>query len=197
MSRARCILTIVILLIGVATALRVMPVCAAEQHSVAHGGPFTLAATDGTVVTDKTYRGKWELIYFGYTFCPDICPTTLSAIAGALDALGPQAAAVQALFITIDPRRDTPQILAAYVKAIDPRIVALTGTHDQTAAAARAFSVIYERQEGRDGAYFFDHTSYIYVLDPRGNLVETLSDSADGKNIVRHLSKLLSAGEKP
>jgi protein SCO1 len=188
MSRACRVRFVFWLVLGV-VALSAAPAAARPS--------FTLAATDGGTITDQSFRGKWQLIYFGYTFCPDICPTTLTAIAGALDALGPRAASVRPLFITIDPGRDTPQILAAYAKAIDPRIVALTGTHTQTAAAARAFGVVYERQDGDNGAYFFDHTSYVYVLDPRGNLVETLSDSADSKNIVRHLSKLLSAGEKP
>lgn len=197
MSRARCVFTIVLSLIGPAAALRVMPVGAAEQHRSAYSGPFTLTATDGTAVTDKDYRGRWLLIYFGYTFCPDICPTTLSAIAGALDELGVRADQVQPVFITIDPRRDTPKILADYVMAIDKRIIALTGTQAQIAATARAYGVIYERQDTDDGSYFFDHTSYIYVVDRTGKLVETLSGSGDPKNIVRHLSKLMNSRKEP
>jgi protein SCO1 len=196
-ARAPCVSTIVLLLVGLAAALRVMPVGAAEQHRSAYGGPFTLTATDGTPVTDKDYRGRWLLIYFGYTFCPDICPTTLSAIAGALDELGLLADQVQPVFITIDPRRDTPKILADYVLAIDKRIIALTGTQAQIAAAARAYGVIYERQDTDDGDYLFDHTSYIYVVDRTGRLVETLSGSADPNNIALHLSKLMNSGKEP
>jgi len=87
---------------------------------------FTLTAADGRSVTEQTYRGKWLIVFFGYTFCPDVCPTTLLEIAGALAKLGPRAEAVQGLFVTIDPKRDTPEILGAYVKSFDPRIAGLT-----------------------------------------------------------------------
>ena len=95
------------------------------------------AASDGAAVTEQTYRGKWLIVYFGYSSCPDVCPTTLLDIAQALDALGPRAGAVQGLFITLDPKRDTPGVLAEYVKSFDPRLIALTGTPAQIAAAAR------------------------------------------------------------
>ena len=95
---------------------------------------FALTASDGTAVTEQSYRGKWLVVYFGYTFCPDVCPTTMLEIAQALQTLGPRADAVQGLFITVDPRRDTPGVLAEYLKSFDRRLVGLTGT----AAANRA-----------------------------------------------------------
>jgi hypothetical protein len=87
------------------------------------GGPFTLSAPDGTTVTDQTYRGKWLLVYFGYTFCPNSCPTMLLEIATALKKLGPDAAKVQPLFITVDPQRDTPEVMQQFTQSFDPRIV--------------------------------------------------------------------------
>src|SRR6266446_7445446 len=96
------------------------------------GGPFTLVATDGKTVTDQTYRGKWLFIYFGYTFCPDACPTALSNIGIALEKLGSEADKIQPLFITVDPKRDTLEVMADYLKSFDPRIVGLTGSQAQT-----------------------------------------------------------------
>ena len=101
------------------------------------GGPFTLSTPDGTTVTDQTYRGKWLLVYFGYTFCPNSCPTTLLEVATALEKLGLDAAQVQPLFITVDPQRDTPKVMQQYTQSFDPRIVGLTGTPQQIAAAAQ------------------------------------------------------------
>jgi protein SCO1 len=195
MRQARRFYAVVSVLVTIAMTLSVAPARSLEQETSppAIGKPFTLVAPDGTVITDKTYRGKWLLIYFGYTFCPDICPTTLNAIAGTLDALGPRAGQVQSLFITIDPKRDTPQILARYVDAFDARIVALTGTPAQIGAAARAYGVIYERQDTGDDDYMYNHTSYIYLTDRQGKFVEAFDGSANSETIVRRLSEIMQS----
>lgn len=199
MPRARNIICAVVSLLAAdPTALRGVPADAREQDShpvltVPAGGPFTLAATNGAVVTEKTYRGKWLLVYFGYTYCPDICPTSLNTIAGTLEELGRRAGNVQPLFITIDPKRDTPQILAEYVKAFDPRIVALTGTPMQIAAAARAYGVIYERQDTEDGDYLYNHTSYIYLMDRDGKFITAFAGNDDHAKIARRLSQVMQA----
>src|SRR5271170_4770133 len=117
---------------------------------------------DGAAVTERTYRGKWLVVYFGYTFCPDVCPTTMMEIAGALKILGPRADAVQGLFITVDPQRDTPAVLGEYLKSFDPRLVGLTGTAAQIAVAAKSFHVFYERNDTDDGSYLYDHSAFIY-----------------------------------
>jgi len=114
------------------------------------------AASNGAAITEQTYRGKWLAVYFGYTSCPDVCPTTLLDIAQALDALGPRAGAVQPLFITVDPKRDTPAVLTEYVKSFHPRLIALTGTPAQLAATARSFHVFHERHDNDDGGYSID-----------------------------------------
>jgi protein SCO1/2 len=110
-------------------------------------GHFALMTSDGRAVTDQTFRGKWLVIYFRYTFCPDLCPTTLSDISVALEKLGPMADKVQPLFITVDPERDTPKVIADYVGSFDRRLIGLRGTPEQTAAVTQAYHVYYEARK--------------------------------------------------
>jgi protein SCO1/2 len=135
------------------------------------GGKFTLTDTGGRTVTDETYRGRWMLVYFGYTFCPDVCPTELQTVANALDLLGPDADKVVPLFITVDPERDTVPVLADYVKLFDERLTGLTGTPDQIAAVARAYRVYYAKATPKDSSsYLMDHSSFLYLMGPDGTL---------------------------
>ena len=159
----------------------------AVPGGVSVGGPFTLTDTDGKPVTDKTYAGRFMLIYFGYTFCPDVCPTELQVMAGALDLLGPAADRVVPLFVTFDPERDTVQTLSEYVKLFHPRLIGLTGTDAQIAAAARAYRVYYAKTTSKDSSsYLMDHSSFIYLMGPDGSLRAlfrqgvTPKDLADG-----------------
>jgi protein SCO1 len=154
---------------------------------------FTLTAADGRAVSEQTYRGKWLIVYFGYTFCPDVCPTTLMEIAGALEKLGPRAETVQGLFVTVDPKRDTPEILAAYVKSFDPRIAGLTGTTAQIAMSAKSFNVFYERRDTDDGGYVYDHTTLIYLVDPDGRFVRDIAGDAGAQQIAEALARLMRA----
>ncbi len=158
---------------------------------VAAGGPFALTASDGSAVTERTYRGKWLLIYFGYTHCPDVCPTTLSEMASALVRLDQKAGQVQPLFITLDPRRDTVDVLSGYVKAFDERIVGLTGTPQQIAAAARAYQVFYERVDRDDGDYLIDHSSYLYVMDPDGRFKAAWPSDRSGDEMAEDLRAMM------
>ena len=154
---------------------------------------FALTAPDGNAVTERTYRGKWLLVYFGYTFCPDVCPATLMEIAGALAALGQRAEAVQGLFVTVDPRRDTREILSGYVKSFDPRIVGLTGPPPQIAMAAKSFNVFYERRDMDDGGYVYDHTTLIYLVDPEGKFVKAIAGNAGAQQIADALAAAMMA----
>jgi len=159
------------------------------------GGPFSLEASDGSTVTDATYRDKWQLIYFGYTLCPDACPTALNEIAGALEVLGPLAAKVQPIFITVDPQRDTAKVMGDYVKAFDPRIVGLTGTPDQIAAAAREFRVYYAKAPDKDApdGYLMDHSSIIYVMRPGdGRFVATFTQETTSAQMAERLRKFIA-----
>lgn len=137
--------------------------------SVSVGGPFNLTDHTGRRVTDETFRGKWMLIYFGYTYCPDVCPTELQSISNALDLLGADADKIVPVFITVDPGRDTVAALADYVKLFDPRIVGLTGTDAEIAAVAKAYRVYYAKAESKNATtYLMDHSSFLYFVAPDG-----------------------------
>ena len=154
---------------------------------------FALTAPDGAAVTQQSYRGKWLVIYFGYTFCPDVCPTTMMEIQGALKALGPRADAVQAIFITVDPQRDTPKVLNEYLKSFDPRLIGLTGTPAQIAAAAKAFHVFYERNDTGDGSYQYDHSAFIYLVNPDGKFARAITSEGGSQAVADALSTLMTA----
>jgi protein SCO1/2 len=180
-------------LVAVAVAAALVRTAPAMAAQLAIGGPFELVDTSGREVTDQTFRGKWMLVYFGYTSCPDACPTTLSEISLALDALGPLAPKVQPIFITIDPERDTPTALADYVKTFDPRIVALTGSTEQIAAAAKAYRVSYAKVATSDGGnYLMDHSSIVYLMDPEGRLATFFPPDTTSERIVDTLRQLLA-----
>ena len=149
----------------------------ATQSSLPIGGPFALTAHDGRAVTDQTFRGKWLLVYFGYTHCPDVCPTTLADIAELLEQLGPLAEKVQPLFITIDPERDATATVAEFVGAFDRRIIGLTGTPAEIAAAAKQYRVYYKKlpAEAASDNYLMEHSSFIYVMNPDGKYVTLFS----------------------
>jgi len=158
------------------------------------GGPFVLTAPDGTTVTDQTYRGKWLLVYFGYTFCPDTCPMTLHEIATALEKLGANAAKLKPLFVTIDPQRDTREVLERYTQSFDPRIVGLTGSPQQIDAVTREYGAYSARHKTGPGPedYVMDHSTYLYVMDPGGKFVRAFEADASGDRIADALRKLLA-----
>jgi protein SCO1/2 len=141
------------------------------------GGPFTLVAHDGKTVTEQSFAGEFLLVFFGYVFCPDVCPTTLAEVSRTLDLLGDDAARIQPLFITVDPARDTPQALADYVAHFHPRIVGLTGTPEQIAAVAKAYRVYYAKAPGaaESDSYLMDHSAFVYLIAPDGSYVTAFS----------------------
>ena len=155
------------------------------------GGHFALSSADGRRVTDQTFRGKWLLIYFGYTSCPDVCPTTLSSMALALEKLGPLADKVQPLFITVDPERDTAKVVGEYVKDFDARFVGLVGSSQEIAAAARDFRVYYRVRQLGNKEYVVDHSSFVYVIDPNGTFVRLLTGDLPGHQLADEIRKLM------
>ncbi len=135
------------------------------------GGPFSLVDQTGKAVTEQNFAGQWMLLYFGYTYCPDVCPTELGTIAAAVDALGPLAEKVVPVLITIDPQRDTPAQLAEYVSRFHPRMQGLTGSQEQVADAARRYRVYYARVNRAEAAeYLMDHSSFVYLVGPDGRV---------------------------
>jgi len=134
------------------------------------GGPFELIDHSGHARTERDFRGQLMLIYFGFTYCPDVCPTDLQAIGLAMDRLGADSAKVQPLFVTVDPERDTPAHLAEYVRQFDPRLIGLTGSAEAIRKAADAYKVYYARVDlNKDAGYTVDHTAFIYLMDRDGN----------------------------
>jgi protein SCO1 len=159
--------------------------------AAAIGGPFTLAATNGQTVSDRTFRGKWLVIYFGYTYCPDACPIALSNVSVALQKLGLDASKLQPLFITVDPQRDTQQLMADYLKSFDSRIIGLTGTQAQIDRVIKEYHLYVSRQKPSDGNvdYLVDHSAYIYLMNPQGQFVNVIQGSEDGEAIAAWLRK--------
>jgi protein SCO1 len=179
----------------VATALIIgQPSSWAANSPVTIGGPFTLTAPDGTAVTDQTYRGKWLLVYFGYTFCPNTCPMTLNEIASALEKLGPDAAKLQPLFITVDPQRGTPEVMGEYTQSFDPRIVGLTGNPHQIATVVQEYGAYWVRHRTGPGAedYVMDHSTYLYVMNPQGKFVRAFDADTPGDRIADTLRELMA-----
>jgi protein SCO1/2 len=162
--------------------------------TVTVGGPFTLVASGGTAVSDATYRGKWLLVFFGYTFCPNVCPTTLLEVAVALQLLGPAASELQPLFISIDPDRDTPDVMAAYTQSFDPRIVGLTGSATQIASVAKEYGAYYDPHRTGPGPddYVMDHSTYLYLMDPNGQFVRGFDADTPGTVIADNLREMMA-----
>ena len=160
--------------------------------SSAIGGPFRLVDQNGNIVTNTDLKGKWLLVYFGCTHCPDACPTALNNIALALRDLGAAKQQVRPVFITIDPERDTSQALKDYVAAFDAPLLALTGSADAIAQAAAEYRVYYAKRPEPGGDYSMDHTSIIYVMDPKGRFTASFSGEDPPEQIAERLKKLLS-----
>jgi protein SCO1/2 len=137
------------------------------------GGPFTLTDTSGKRVSDRDFRGRYMLIYFGYSYCPDVCPTELQAMGRALDLAGPAGDRIVPVFITVDPARDKGKDLADYVRAFHPRMIGLTGAREDIDAVTKAYRVYYKLgAPSKPGAmdYLVDHTSFVYLIGPDGKL---------------------------
>lgn len=156
------------------------------------GGPFQLVDQDGQTVTDASFAGKFMLIYFGFTFCPDVCPTELQAMATAIDDLGASGEKVQPILISVDPARDTPAQLKSYVASFHPRLVGLSGSDEQVAAAAKAYRVYYAKGPAdADGNYVMDHTSFVYLMGPDGKLRSVFRAGASPEAMAAEMEKQL------
>ena len=157
------------------------------------GGPFALTDHTGKKVTEKDYLGKFMLVFFGFTNCPDICPSGLQVISAALDKLGPKAELVTPVFISFDPSRDTPEKLAAYLKSFHPRLIGLTGSDAEVAAVAKAYRVYLQKvtDEKSPGTYSFDHAAIFYVMGKDGAFVTHVPHTNDVGELTAALDKVL------
>jgi protein SCO1/2 len=168
---------------------RSAPASAPAGHEI--GGPFALVDQDGRAVTDKDLLGKPSVLFFGYTYCPDVCPTTLASMTQWMKALGPDADRLNVRFITIDPERDTPKQLKAYLTAFDPRIRGLTGSPAQVAQAAKDYNVYYAKADAGGGTYSMDHSTTVYLMDAQGRFVEPIGYGEEPAMALASLKKLL------
>lgn len=165
----------------------------ADGGTPAIGGAFTLTDQDGKTVTDADFKGKPTLIYFGFTYCPDVCPTSLLLMQTAVERLGKDAETrLNTVFITVDPERDTPAVLKDYVGNFGPTMRGLTGTPEQIAATAKAFRVYYRKVESKDGGpYLVDHSSIFYLLDRQGRFARHFTHQSKAEDIAAAIKPLL------
>ncbi|KQP08595.1 MAG: SCO family protein [Methylobacterium sp.] len=155
------------------------------------GGPFTLTDQDGRRVTERDFSGKTHLVFFGFTHCPDVCPTTLQQIGDVLQALGPKAKDTKALFIAVDPERDTPAALKTYLTSFDPRIVGLTGTPEEIAAVVKGYRAYIRKVPTKDGDYTMEHTALVYVMDGQNRFLNALNLTRPPEAAAADLAKVL------
>lgn len=156
------------------------------------GGPFTLTDHNGRQVSDTDFRGRYMLVFFGYTYCPDVCPVELQTMSEALNQLPARVLdKVQPLFITTDPERDTVEIMNKYVSLFHPKLIGLTGSEEQVRAAARAYRVYYQKVDDEiSGAYLMDHSAIIFVMDPKGDYVAHFSPGVTPDAMAERLLQL-------
>ncbi len=171
MPRITPVLFVIVLFAAgfLAYSIRFAPESTRVDGNAQIGGPFSLIDTDGKRVTDRDFRGKLMLVFFGYTHCPDVCPTELQNMAEVMDKLGADAAQVAPIFISVDPSRDTPAVLSDYLKNFGTRIAGLTGSPDEVASAAKAYRVYFRKATGGSDDYTVDHSAFIYLMDREGH----------------------------
>jgi protein SCO1/2 len=156
------------------------------------GGPFALVNQDGQPVDQSVLKGKWSVVFFGYTFCPDFCPTTLTTLGKAMDQLGPKAKDAQVVFITVDPARDTPAAMKSYIssRVFPKNMIGLTGTPAQVAQVAKEYVVFYQK-EGSGSTYTMDHSTALYLMDPGGKFHSVIADGLTPQEDARQISEAM------
>jgi protein SCO1/2 len=154
------------------------------------GGPFTLVDDTGAQVSEADLKGKPTVMYFGYTFCPEVCPTTLTDLVQWMQMIGRDADRLNYVFVTVDPERDTPKVMHDYVSAFDPRIRGLTGTSEQIAKVTKEYGVYYKRISTSDGGYVMDHSAVLYMMDQNVRFVGVIRYQEDTAKAVAKLKKL-------
>lgn len=155
------------------------------------GGDFTLVNQDGETVTNKDFRGKVMIVFFGFTSCPDICPVTSATYAKALELLGDKANQVAPIFISVDPESDTPEVLKKFLANFDKRIIGLTGTEQQVEAAGSAYKAYFTKTKNADGDETVDHSGFIYIMDKNGAYVKHFAYDASAQDVAQAVSELL------
>jgi protein SCO1/2 len=179
--------------VALAITLAVAPRQIGHAEGVAaFGGPFTLVDDNGAPVTEKALAGKPYVMYFGYTYCPEVCPTTLFDLSRWIKALGPDARKLNYVFVTVDPERDTPKLMHAYLSSFDRRIRGYTGTPEQIAKIAQEYRVYYKKIPTSDGSYVMDHSSIIYLMGSDEKLVSMIQYQETDDSALAKLRNLMA-----
>jgi protein SCO1/2 len=159
--------------------------------TAAIGGPFKLTDQNGSPISDRDLKGRPFLVFFGFTHCPEVCPTALAEISQVMDKLGPDAEKVNALFVTVDPERDTPAVLKDYLTSFNPRLLGVGGDADALAAVAKAYRVYYKKVPLKDGDYTMDHTAIVYLMDKNGQFVSPFNLRRRPEELAAELRRYL------
>ncbi len=197
MRATRILLILSAFLAGLVSVLAIVLIVTGTDHAVIQapksvvGGPFRLTDQEGRIVTDSNLKGRPYLMFFGFTHCPDVCPTKLFEVSEVLEKLGPDSAKVGAFMVTVDPERDTPEKLKDYLSSFNPRLVGLTGDAESIAAVARAYRVYYKKVPLDAGGYTFDHTAIVYLMDKEGLFVAPFNLNRSPEDAAADLRKYL------
>jgi protein SCO1/2 len=191
-------LAILAIVIVALTTFAVQGGLLSPRQSAAIGGPFQLVDQTGRKVDQRLLKGKWSAVFFGFTYCPDVCPTTLFALGEAERRLGEQAADFQTVFVSVDPARDTPKALGEYLanEAFPKRAFGLTGSPDQVAAAAKAYKVYYAKRPLEGGGYTMDHTAITYLMNPNGEFVCPIAHASSPDEIAAKVKAAMAKGRR-
>ncbi|PIA67587.1 SCO family protein [Pseudomonas sediminis] len=182
-----------LLLSGLPLAYKLWPAAVPAAARIGEvAGSFELVDHQGRRIDQNSFAERWVLLSFGFTHCPDVCPTTLATVAKTLDKLGPRSQHLQPVFITLDPERDSPQLLQRYTGFFDPRIIGLSGNVQQVRQAADAYGVYVARREA-NGTYLLDHTTSLYLVAPGGRLVELFAQSVTPEHLASSIGDYLDA----
>jgi protein SCO1/2 len=176
--------------LGVAATVVLVP-NAGQVATSSVGGPFALTDQNGRRVTERDFAGATHLVFFGFTHCPDVCPTTLQQIGDVLQALGPKGKDTKALFIAVDPERDTPEALKTYLASFDPRIVGLTGSPEEVAAAVKGYRAYVRKVPTKGDDYTMEHTALVYIMDGRNRFVNALNLTKPADEAAADLAKAM------
>jgi protein SCO1 len=163
-----------------------------QANLVEIGGPFKLTTQDGKPLSNEDLKGSPFAVFFGFTHCPEVCPTTLWEMSEALKALGDKADKLKVLFVSVDPERDTPEFMSSYLKSFDPRIIGLTGSEEAIAAIGKAYRVYSRKVPTEGGDYTMDHTASVYLMDAEGRFSGVISYEEDSKVRLAKLERLVN-----
>jgi protein SCO1 len=197
--RTLALFAVLALAFAILTGLAVRSgILATKPQTAAVGGPFQLVDQTGRAVDQRLLNGKWSAVFFGFTYCPDVCPTTLMALGGAEQRLGAKAKDFQTVFVTIDPARDTPKQLASYVsnEVFPKKLWALTGTPEQVDRAAKAYKVFYQHHAGDAANYTVDHSAIVYLMNPRGELACVINYNATPDQMAAKVQAAMKQGSR-